>query len=417
MPREFTGKTDFEREVAALQLLSKTPHPHVVQLYDLHRDQHNYYLAMELIEGEELLEHLLLHGPYSEGIAASFIRQFAEGISFVHSNGLAHADLKPENLLLAYPENNDDFANATLKLVDFGAARTHDLSRKDMHLPAEEFARGCSFLHMVALGNQFELEKLLQDRPQLVNFRDYDYRTGLHLASSEGHVDICRFLVEKGAKLDRVDRWGGTPLDDAHRHRHAQVIKYLREQGSSFGKQHNNTHSQFTPRFIQAAAEGDKEEIQALLEYGNHMDYLDQGDYDGRRALHLAAGEGRIEIVDLLCQAGANVNVEDRWGNRPLDDALNAKNKNAVIQVLLKYGARSAKNLSVNQIQVIEDEHPAPPKPANRKAPQTKAEEEECYTGTIAYQPPELFIQGAIPTPSTDCWAAGVIMYILLTGT
>jgi predicted Ser/Thr protein kinase len=169
MPRKLTGQTDFEREVAALQLLSKPPgHSHIVQLYDLHRDEENYYLAMELIEGGELLEHLIENGPYSEGLAASFLRQFAEALCFVHSNGLSHADLKPENLLLS----SNDMNKAQLKVADFGCARSHDLNRYEMHLPMAEFAIGCSFLHMVALGNQFELEKMLQERPDLVNFRD-----------------------------------------------------------------------------------------------------------------------------------------------------------------------------------------------------------------------------------------------------
>lgn len=46
------------------------------------------------------------------------------------------------------------------------------------------------------------------------------------------------------------------------------------------------------------------------------------GDYDGRTALHLAAGEGHSEIVEELCARGANVNAEDRWGGRPTDDAV-----------------------------------------------------------------------------------------------
>lgn len=238
MPRWLTGKTDFEREVAALQLLSNNnnnnsnksggtpangnttnnnnntssgssggPHVNIVQLYDLHRDDENYYLSMELIEGGELLEHLIQYGAYSEGLAASFLRQFAEAICFVHNNNLVHADLKPENLLLSKTGSNED-GTCQLKIADFGCARTHDESRQEMHLPAQEFARGCSFLHMVALGNQFELEKMLQERPNIVNFRDYDFRTPLHLAASEGHVDICRFLVERGARVNRSDRWG-----------------------------------------------------------------------------------------------------------------------------------------------------------------------------------------------------------------
>ena len=157
MPREYTGKTDFEREVAALQLLSKPPsgpHPHLVEFYDLHRDDKNYYLAMELIDGCELLDHLVDNGPYSEADAASFLRQFAEAMSYVHHIGLTHNDLKPENLMIAYNKSNaqdndtvaDAAESAKLKVVDFGCARHHDLSRKDMHLPAQEFAMGCSFL-------------------------------------------------------------------------------------------------------------------------------------------------------------------------------------------------------------------------------------------------------------------------------
>ena len=222
MPREYTGKTDFEREVAALQLLSKPPsgpHDHVVKLYDLHRDDMNYYLAMELVEGGELLEHLIHHGPYSEALAASFMRQFAEALCFVHSAGYAHADLKPENLMLATSSSSSSLVasdaasnndNMALKVVDFGCACTHDMGRNEMLLPAQEFAMGCSFLHQVALGNQFELQRILQDRPNLVNFRDYDKRTPLHVAASEGHLDICRYLVEKGARINRVDRWGGS---------------------------------------------------------------------------------------------------------------------------------------------------------------------------------------------------------------
>lgn len=404
MPRSLTGKTDFEREVAALQILSKPPgHDHIVQLYDLHRDDENYYLSMEYIEGGELLEHLIENGPYSEGLAASFLRQFAEAICYVHSNGLAHADLKPENLLLS----SNDVGKAKLKVADFGCARSHDQSRKEMLLPAVEFATGCSFLHMTALGNQFELEKMLMERPSLVNFRDYDFRTALHLAASEGHVDICRFLVERGARVNRSDRWGGSPLDDAHRHRHGEVIQYLRQQGATFG-----TLTQL-PRFIQAASEGDQKEVQALLEFGS-ID-LDEGDYDRRTALHLAAGEGRTEIVDLLCKAGADPNVEDRWGNRPLDDAENAKkNSTNIIKLLVSYGAKSVKNPSLDKQTAgpMDFMHPTPPSTlTNRK--EKKVEES---SGTIAYWPPELFADGATATPASDMWATGVIMYICLTG-
>jgi adenylate kinase family enzyme len=206
-----------------------------------------------------------------------------------------------------------------------------DFCREHLDLPAQEFAMGCSFLHQIALGNQNELEKILEERPTLVNFRDYDRRTALHVAASEGHADICRFLVQRGARMNRSDRWGGSPLDDAHRHRHGDVIKFLRQEGGIFGSpsQANN--------FITAASEGDIEEVRALLEFGN-ID-LNEDDYDRRTALHLAAGEGRSAIVKLLCETGADVNVKDRWGNRPLDDAKSAKNSTCM-KLLETYGAK-----------------------------------------------------------------------------
>ncbi len=54
---------------------------------------------------------------------------------------------------------------------------------------------------------------------------DYDGRTALHLAAAEGQLEIVRFLVSHGASLEARDRWGGTPLDDAKRHKRESVLE------------------------------------------------------------------------------------------------------------------------------------------------------------------------------------------------
>ena len=57
---------------------------------------------------------------------------------------------------------------------------------------------------------------------------DYDKRTPLHLAASNGCLDAARFLVDDcQAELNAADRWGNGPLDDALRHEHGAVAKYL----------------------------------------------------------------------------------------------------------------------------------------------------------------------------------------------
>lgn len=204
-------------------------------------------------------------------------------------------------------------------------------------LSIQEFAMGCSVLHQAALGNKLVLEKMLKERPELANFRDYDRRSPLHLAAAEGQWDICQFLVSKGARINRCDRFGFTPMDEAYRHKCVEVVKFLREEGAKFG-----STSQVT-NFITAAAEGDVEEVQAFLEFGS-IDIVNEGDYDGRTAMALACCNGQLEIVKMLCEAGADVNVQDRWNNRPLDDAKNAKEHSTeIMRLLMEHGAMSTK--------------------------------------------------------------------------
>ena len=157
-------------------------------------------------------------------------------------------------------------------------------------------------------------------------------------------------------------------------------------------------------KFINAASQGDIKVVQAVLKFGN-ID-LNQGDYDNRTALHLAAGEGRLGIVKMLCEAGADANVEDRWGNRPLDDAKSAKKNSAdIIKILKQYGAKP-----------VGDNTVFPKQEGQSDSVLKNKVKEEAASGTIAYWAPELFAKGAKPTPAADQWAAGVIVYLLLTG-
>lgn len=82
------------------------------------------------------------------------------------------------------------------------------------------------FCAAAAKGDLTELRRLVA-RSVDVNLADYDGRTGLHLAASEGQADAVRFLIHLGADHQAVDRWGNTPIDDARRNGDRTTIELL----------------------------------------------------------------------------------------------------------------------------------------------------------------------------------------------
>lgn len=89
------------------------------------------------------------------------------------------------------------------------------------------------------------VKKLLDEDESLVNARDYDNRTPLHVASLHGWIDVANVLIESGADVNALDRWKNTPLADAEGARKHNMIELLKSYGGlSYGQ--NGSH--FEPR-------------------------------------------------------------------------------------------------------------------------------------------------------------------------
>mmetsp|Transcript_75699 Transcript_75699/g.167661 ORF Transcript_75699/g.167661 Transcript_75699/m.167661 type:complete len:489 (-) Transcript_75699:117-1583(-) len=176
-----------------------------------------------------------------------------------------------------------------------------------------------------------------------VNAGDYDQRTPIHLAASEGRFSVVRCLVDElSADMNVQDRWGGTPLDDALRSGHKQVSSYLVSKGAFRGR--TASFADDASIICQAASKGDLDCIRGLLR--RNVD-VDLGDYDKRTAIHLAASEGNLRVVKcLIDEMGADPNVKDRWGGTPLDDAVRSGHQ-ALYKYLKGKGGMPGKTASV----------------------------------------------------------------------
>ena len=57
---------------------------------------------------------------------------------------------------------------------------------------------------------------------------DYDQRSALHLAASEGQMDVVKLLLDKGARPSLPDRWGFKAVDDAIRNKHGDIAELIK---------------------------------------------------------------------------------------------------------------------------------------------------------------------------------------------
>ncbi|XP_021888345.1 probable serine/threonine-protein kinase DDB_G0271682 [Carica papaya] len=95
-----------------------------------------------------------------------------------------------------------------------------------------------NFLRFASRGDRVGLNQMLRDGTS-PDVQDYDNRTALHLAASEGHAPIVELLLHYKANVNLIDRWQRTPLTDARLYRHRDICRILEVNG---GKDFINDH-------------------------------------------------------------------------------------------------------------------------------------------------------------------------------
>ena len=111
-------------------------------------------------------------------------------------------------------------------------------------------------------------------------------------AANNGHVDVCKVLIEFGAPIDDTSNNGKTPLHWASLWGHIKVAKYLIEHGADLNKQ----------------------------------------DIDGMTPLMTAVFKGHFQIARALVENGANLSIVN---NMEADTMMIAKNRNDIPMINL----------------------------------------------------------------------------------
>lgn len=116
----------FRREARAA---AKLRHPNIVTIYDYGEARGAdapAYIVMELLGGESLRDLLKREGRLQPDRAIQLMRGICAGIGLAHRREIVHRDIKPDNIILLPPDEDEGREQETVKVVDFGIAKLRD---------------------------------------------------------------------------------------------------------------------------------------------------------------------------------------------------------------------------------------------------------------------------------------------------
>jgi serine/threonine protein kinase len=116
----------FRREARAA---AKLRHPNVVTIYDYGEARGAdapAYIVMELLNGESLRDLLKREGSLKVERAVTLMRGICAGIGLAHRRQIVHRDIKPDNIILLPPDEEEGREQEMVKVVDFGIAKLRD---------------------------------------------------------------------------------------------------------------------------------------------------------------------------------------------------------------------------------------------------------------------------------------------------
>lgn len=120
----------FEREVSLIRRLNKINHPSIIKMHQVLYSKANdkAYIIFEWADCGSLKASIDKKYLFTDAELALIFRQILEGLQYVHSQGIAHEDIKPSNLLI--------FSDGRVKISDFGIGHSFESADTVIGSPA-----------------------------------------------------------------------------------------------------------------------------------------------------------------------------------------------------------------------------------------------------------------------------------------
>eukprot|EP01135_Chromosphaera_perkinsii_P009340 Nk52_evm16s1737 gene=Nk52_evmTU16s1737 len=188
---------------------------------------------------------------------------------------------------------------------------------------------GYTVLHKACqLGKSNIVEEILERGGSLAKKTKF-HNAPLHLAAVSGSIQCCRLLLEKGADVDAISQQGYTAAHYAATHGHQGVLLLLIESGCRI-KFKDSVRS----LLVWAMSFGWADALKALLQRGGNVE---EGMFGGNLLFSVRADKERVECLRIVFDYGINPLRRNKFGETPLEYAVEAGLSSQWIHTLKKY--------------------------------------------------------------------------------
>lgn len=206
---------------------------------------------------------------------------------------------------------------------------------------------GDSIIHLLASNKKVGiLEEIISffkinnlDYSQIINLKNFDKYSPLHLAASSGDFSTVEFLCKHNADVNSLTDNNFTPLHLAAESGNIEIVDYLIKNGAN-PKSITKYGSSVLHYASGAAGESHFDLVKHLMKNYGAMEFINFQDEEKYTPLHEATHSGNLELSKYLIEeCGADINLLTKYGNSILHMAAVSGNLNLVKYLIKKHNA------------------------------------------------------------------------------